>query len=206
MGWSTQTNQLSDFVGTSEIAADHGQWVHFSLQVPKDAKYVMIRVKDHQAWLYVDDISITTVPQPVATAASVMGEVQYAATFYDGSRNWQLPKGGLAYTVRKEGEDFVFYCIGDVIQAGTPVIILLDKQAGDTESTKVIPLSVTTSSGLPSLFNILQGTDSPVAVSNGKIGEKTRSRQGKHIIWLNDEKMLANRNRTGVCMDRLHKG
>ena len=173
VGWSTQTNQLSDFVGTSEIAADHGQWVHFSLQVPKDAKYVMIRVKDHQAWLYVDDISITTVPQPVATAASVMGEVQYAATFYDGSRNWQLPKGGLAYTVRKEGEDFVFYCIGDVIQAGTPVIILLDKQAGDTESTKVIPLSVTTSSGLPSLYNILQGTDSPVAVSNGKIGEKT---------------------------------
>ena len=173
VGWSTKTNQLSDFVGTSEITADHGQWVHFSLQIPEDAKYVMIRVKDHQPWLYVDDVSITTVPQPVATEASVMGDMQYAATFYDGSRNWQLPKGGLAYTVRKEGEDFVFYCIGDIIPAGTPVIILLDKQAGDVESTKVIPLSVTTSSGMPNLYNVLKGTDSPVDVSNGKIAGKT---------------------------------
>ena len=170
VGWSTNTNQISDFVGTSEMAAENGEWVHFSLQIPADAKYVMIRVKDHQAWLYVDDISITTVPQPVATAASVMGDIQYAASFYDGSRSWQLPKGGLAYTVRKEGDDCVFYCIGDVIPAGKPVIILLDKQAGDTESTKVIPLSVTSYSTVPILYNILQGTDSPVAVSNGRIG------------------------------------
>lgn len=173
VGWSTKSNHLSDFVGTSEMAAENGQWVHFSLQIPNDAKYVMIRVKDHQAWLYVDDIRITTVPQPVATAASVMGDIQYAATFYDGSRSWQLPKGGLAYTVRKEGTDCVFYCIGDVIPAGTPVIILLDKQAGDTGSTKVIPLSVTSYTTVPVLYNILKGTDSPVAVNNGKIAGKT---------------------------------
>ena len=120
-----------------------------------------------------DDISITTVPQPVATAASVMGDIQYAASFYDGSRSWQLPKGGLAYTVRKEGDDCVFYCIGDVIPAGIPVIILLDKQAGDTGPTKVIPLSVTGYSIAPILNNILKGTDSPLAVSNGKIGDNT---------------------------------
>ena len=170
VGWSTNTNQLSDFVGTTELAAENGEWVHFLLQVPADAKYVMIRVKDHQAWLYVDDISITTVPQPVATAASVMGDIQYAATFYDGARSWQLPKGGLAYMVKKEGDDYVFYCIGDVIPAGKPVIILLDKQAGDTGSTKVIPLSVTSYTNVPVLYNILIGTDSPVTVSNGKIG------------------------------------
>ena len=169
VGWSTNSNQLSDFVGTPEMTANSGQWVHFSLQIPADAKYVMIRVKDHQAWLYVDDINITTVPQPVATAASVMGDIQYVATFYDGSRNWQLPKGGLAYMVDLEGDDYVFYCIGDVIPAGKPVIILLDKQAGDTGSTKVIPLSVTSSSGMSSLHPILKGTDSPMAVSNGKI-------------------------------------
>ena len=173
VGWSTNTNQLSDFVGTTELAAENGQWVHFSLQIPADAKYVMIRVKDHQAWLYIDDISITTVPQPVATAASVMGDIQYAASFYDGSRSWQLAKGGLAYTVREEGPDCVFYCIGDVIPAGTPVIILLDKQAGDTGSTKVIPLSVTGYSTPAVLYNILKGTDSPLAVSNGKIGDDT---------------------------------
>lgn len=173
VGWSTNTNQISDFVGTQELAAENGEWVHFSLQIPADAKYVMIRVKDHQAWLYVDDISITTVPQPVATAASVMGDIQYAASFYDGSRSWQLPKGGLAYTVRKEGDDCVFYCIGDVIPAGIPVIILLDKQAGDTGPTKVIPLSVTGYSIAPILDNKLKGTDSPLTVHNGKIGDNT---------------------------------
>ena len=166
------------------MAAENGQWVHFSLQIPADAKYVMIRVKDHQAWLYVDDIRITTVPQPVATAAGVMGGIQYAASFYDGSRSWQLPKGGLAYTVRKEGDDCVFYCIGDVIPAGTPVIILLDRQAGDTGSTKVIPLSVTESSTVPILYNILIGTDSPVAVSNGKIAGKTA-----YVLGIRDGKL-----------------
>ncbi len=184
VGWSTKSNQLSDFVGTPEMAAENGQWVHFSLQIPADAKYVMIRVKDHQAWLYVDDIRITTVPQPVATAAGVMGGIQYAASFYDGSRSWQLPKGGLAYTVRKEGDDCVFYCIGDVIPAGTPVIILLDRQAGDTGSTKVIPLSVTESSTVPILYNILIGTDSPVAVSNGKIAGKTA-----YVLGIRDGKL-----------------
>lgn len=184
VGWSTKSNQLSDFVGTPELTAENGQWVHFSLQIPADAKYVMIRVKDHQAWLYIDDIRITTVPQPVATAASVMGGIQYAATFYDGSRSWQLPKGGLAYSVRKEGDDCVFYCIGDVIPAGTPVIILLDRQAGDTGSTKVIPLSVTDSSTVPILYNILKGTDSPVAVSNGKIeGKKV------YVLGIRDGKL-----------------
>jgi len=183
VGWSTKTNQLSDFGGTKELAAESGEWVHFSLQIPADAKYVMIRVNDHQGWLYVDDISITTVPQPVATEASVMGDIQYAATFYDGSRSWQLPKGGLAYTVREEG-DYVFYCIGDVIPAGTPVIILLDKQAGDTGSTKVIPLSVTSYTTVPVLYNILIGTDSPVVVSDGKIGGKT-----VYVLGIKDGKL-----------------
>ena len=173
VGWSTQTNQLSDFVGAPEVAAESGQWVRYSLQIPQGAKYVLIKVKDHQSWLYVDDISITEVPQALATAATVMGETHYVATFYDGSRNWQLPKGGLAYTVRKEGTDCVFYCIGDVIPAGTPVIVLLDKQPGDTGSTKVIALSLTSTANVPVLNNILKGTDSPVAVSNGKIGDNT---------------------------------
>ena len=54
-----------------------------------------------------------------------------------------------------------------MIPAGKPVIILLDKQAGDTGSTKVIPLSVTSYTNVPVLYNILIGTDSPVTVSNG---------------------------------------
>jgi hypothetical protein len=139
--------------------------------VPEDTKYVLIMVKDHTAWLYVDDISITEVPKPVATLANVKGEKQYVATFYDGSRNWQLPQGGLAYTVENESPEYVFFCIGDIIPAGTPVVILLDKQAGDTENTKTIALSISGTRPTPRPYNILSGSDLPVDVS--QFGGKT---------------------------------
>ena len=170
-GWSTKTNSLNDFKFTSEVEAVNGQWNHYSLQVPEGVKYVLIMVKDLTAWLYVDDISITEVPRPVATLATVREETQYIASFYDGSRNWQLPQGGLAYTVEKEGDDYVFYCIGDVIPSGTPVIILLDKQPGDTGSTKAIALSLSGTRPTPRPYNILQGSDGPVDVS--QFGGKT---------------------------------
>ena len=170
-GWSTKTNSLNDFKFTAEVEAVNGQWNHYSLQVPEDVKYVLIMVKDQTAWLYVDDISITEVPRPVATLATVREETQYIASFYDGSRNWQLPQGGLAYTVEKEGDDYVFYCIGDVIPSGTPVIILLDKQPGDTGSTKAIALSLSGTRPTPRPYNILQGSDGPVDVS--QFGGKT---------------------------------
>lgn len=174
VGWSTKTNRLSDFVVGPEETAENGRWTRYSLQVPEDAKYVLIMVKDHQAWLYVDDISITEVPQPVATLATVMGESMFVTTFYDSGRKWQLPKGALAYTVHQEGDDYVFYCIDDVIQAGTPVVILMDKSAGDTGDTKEVGLSVTSAAGkAPHLYNILTGTDTAVSVSEGKIDGKT---------------------------------
>ena len=173
VGWSTNTNKLTDFVGAPEEAADNGQWTRYSLQVPGGAKYVLIKVKDHAAWLYVDDISITEVPKPVATAATVMGETRYVTTFYDSARNWQLPEGAWAYTAAKEGNNYVFYCLDDLIPAGVPVIILMDKTSADTEPTKEIKLSITASTTSPHPGNVLTGTDSPINVSDGKIGGKT---------------------------------
>ena len=174
VGWSTNTNSLADFVVGPEEAAENGRWTRYTLQVPEETRYVLIMVKDHQAWLYVDDISITEVPQPVATLAPVMGTRMYVTTFYDSARKWQLPKGALAYTVHKEGEEYVFYCIDGVVRAGTPVVIVMDKLAGDTGDTKEVGMSVTSATGKePHLNNVLQGTDVPVALSDGKIGGKT---------------------------------
>lgn len=174
VGWSTDTSPLGIFNLASEQEAVNGQWTRYSLQLPEGVHYALIRVPDHTAWLYVDDISITEVPKPIATLATVMGEPQYVTTFYDGGKKWQLPEGALAYTVEKEGEDFVFYCIDDIIPAGTPVVIMMDKLAGDTEDTKEIDLSVTGASGrAPHLYNILRGAEAPVAVSGGKVDGKT---------------------------------
>ena len=173
VGWSTNTNRLADFAFGPEEAAENGRWTRYSLQVPEEAKYVLIMVEDHQAWLYVDDISITEVPQPVATLAPVMGEYMYVTTFYDSSRKWQLSKGALAYTVHQEGDEFVFYCIDDVVRAGTPVVILMDKLAGDTGDTKEVGLSVTSAAGkTPHLNNVLTGTDAAVSVSDVEINGK----------------------------------
>ena len=174
VGWSTKTNRLADFVFGPEEEAKNGHWTRYSLQVPAEAQYVLIMVEDHQAWLYVDDISITDVPRPMARQATVMGEVQYVTTFYDGAKSWMLPAGALAYTVEKEGEDFVFYCIDDVIPAGTPAVILMDKTAEDTGTTKFVDLRVTNvKKTAPHPYNILRGAESPVTVSDGKIDGKT---------------------------------
>ena len=173
VGWSTKSDSLTDFAVAPEVEATSGLWTRYVLQVPEGVKYALILVKDHKAWLYVDDISITEVPKPLATLATVMGESQYVTTFYDSERKWQLPEGALAYTVEKEGDDFVFYCIDDVIPAGTPVVILMDRQAGDTGNTKELALSVTNlSKTAPHPYNILKGTDTPLAVTDGKIGGK----------------------------------
>ena len=68
----------------------------------------------------------------------------------------------------------MFYCTGDIVPAGTPVVILMDKTAGDTEATKKVSLSVTTASGpAPHPYNVLRGADAPVAVSEGKVGGQT---------------------------------
>lgn len=171
VGWSTQTNRLNDFVVGPEEAAENGRWTRYSLQVPEEALYVLILSEAHQAWLYVDDISITEVPRPEAVLATVMGESKYVTTFYDPARKWRLPEGALAYTVEKEGEDFVFYCIGDIVPTGTPVVIVMDKAAGDAGDTKEVGLGLTAASGpAPRPYNVLRGADVPVTVSEGRVG------------------------------------
>ena len=177
VGWSTDTNPLGQYSTASEVEAVNGRWTRYSCQLPEGVHYVLIRVPDQTAWLYVDDISITDVPLPEAVAAMVMGEMKYVTTFYSGSKSWQLPNGALAYTVTRQDDDLVFYRLGDesnIIPKGRAVVIVADKMANDTENTKVINLTITDAAAPPLIYeNILQGSDTPVAVSGGEIGGKT---------------------------------
>ena len=177
VGWSTETNKIADFQVSEEIEAATTGWKRQTYQLPAGTKYACIKVDDHKAWLEVDDISITDVPLPEAVQATVMGETKYVTTFYSGSKCWRLPSGALAYTVSRQGDDLVFYRLGDesnVIPKGRAVVILVDKAANDTGNTKVINLTVNDDTVLPLIYeNLLTGSDEPVAVSGGKIEGKT---------------------------------
>ena len=177
VGWSIETNSLSDFQESTEIEAATANWKRQTFQLPEGTRYAYIKIDDHKAWLFIDAISITDVPLPVAVEATVMGETKYVTTFYSGSKSWRLPSGALAYTVTRQDDDLVFYRLGDesnIIPAGRAVVIVADKAANDTEPTKVINLTITDPVTVPLLYeNLLTGSDTPVAVSGGKIGGKT---------------------------------
>jgi hypothetical protein len=146
------------------------------LRLPQGTKYVAIRLKAGQPWLYLDDISIRPVADPVLTAATVQGQNKYVTTFFDGNTGWKLPEGATAYTAGLDGNEWVFYRIDDgssrVIPAGTAVVILMDKTSQDTAPTKTLAMTPTTDSINIQHSNDLLGSDAPQAVTEGKIGER----------------------------------
>ena len=174
VGWSTATNRLSDFQESPAVEAAAANWERQSYQLPAETKYVYIKVDEQTAWLYVDDISISVITLPEAVEATVMDETKYVTTFYDKDRSWKLPEGTLAYQV---SEDLVFYRIGsesNIIPAGMAVVIVADKTAADTDSHKTIHMTLTSTTDLHyNPVNILLGSDSAVAVSDGKIDGKS---------------------------------
>lgn len=175
VGWSTKTNKLTDFEEeASATPADDYKWNRYTVQLPEETKYAFIKVDKKMFWLYIDDISIADVTLPEAVEATVMGETKYVTTFYDGTRSWQLPKGTVAYQV---AEDLVLYRIGaesHIIPAGMAVVIVSDKTAADTDTYKTINMTLTSTTDLHYYHvNILRGSDSAVAVNNGKIDGKT---------------------------------
>lgn len=178
VGWSTTTKNPEDFSWSDEIsvAVAAGTWPRFVRRLPQGTKYVAIRLKAGQPWLYLDDISITPVADPVLTAATVQGQNKYVATFFDGNTSWVLPEGATAYTAGLDGDEWVFYRIDDrdsrVIPAGTAVVILMDKTSQDTAPTKTLAMTPTTDSINIQHSNDLLGSDAPQAVTEGKIGER----------------------------------
>ncbi len=105
-----------------------------------------------------------------ATAVNVLGESKYVTTFYNGTVDYQLPPGALAYTAGKVDEKVVFYRIGpnsDVIPAKTAVIILADASAVSDGKITMAKLDSTTIS--PREGNLLTGSDTDYTAPSGTV-------------------------------------
>ncbi len=106
--------------------------------------------------------------QLTARAASVSGENKFVTTFFNGSHDFRLPAGALAYTVKNKGGSLAFYRIGpesNVIPKGTAVVIIADKTSD--EALSLIRLySTTTTVTVDAGKNDLQGSDVDVDMNN----------------------------------------
>lgn len=103
-----------------------------------------------------------------ATSATIWGEDRYVTSFYSGTTPYQLPEGSFAYTVELDGDNVVFYRIGDgsVIPAATAAIIVSDDSSITMSGLYSTAVTARGSS-------ILLGSDTPVAVTEGKVEDKT---------------------------------
>lgn len=180
VGYSEQATKEIDtdsWVWSDSFTSD-ANWQTCTFHLPANTQYVAIRWSAGY-WLDVDDISIAPCgDQLTVTKAVFYGEEKYLASFYSKTLNYELPEGSVAYTVAEDGEEMVFLRIGDGdsrgIPAGTPVIIVADKEESDTADTKDILLVMRTDADVSARpGNILQASDTPVAVTDGKIGDKT---------------------------------
>ena len=104
------------------------------------------------------------------TPATVLGKSSFVTTFYQGTLDYQLPAGALAYTAGKDGDKVVFYRIGtnsNVIPKKTAVIIVADESAvkdGKVAMTKLPSTDVTAKPG-----NLLRGSDVEIAKPSGTV-------------------------------------
>ncbi len=109
------------------------------------------------------------VVQLTARAASVSGENKFVTTFFNGSQDFRLPAGALAYTVKNNGGSLAFYRIGpesNVIPKGTAVVIIADKTSD--EALSLIRLySTTTTVTVDAGKNDLQGSNTDVGNTAG---------------------------------------
>ena len=106
-----------------------------------------------------------------AHAAKVMGEAKYVTSFYNGTRNYQLPDGAVAYTAGLVDGEVVFYRIGEnsnIIPHNTAVIIVADASAL-SEGDKISLTSWPSSDITPHAGNILQGSDGAISKPAGTV-------------------------------------
>lgn len=182
VGHSTTTKDLDAFTWSDIMKSQSDDWNQYFGTFPRGTKYIAIMMRETALWFNVDDISITPIANNVATAATLLGEEKYISTFYDGTRltrdmqtipAYRLPEGALAYTATLDGDDLVLHLVGDVFTAGEAVIVIMDKTKQDTEDTKVYDVSNISVFNKVDRPNILQGSDSPVTVTDGKVDGKT---------------------------------
>ena len=103
-----------------------------------------------------------------ASPATIWGDDVYVSTFYSGTTSYALPADAYAYTAELDGESVVFYRLGvegNVIPAGTAAIIV--SKSSSVELSGLYSTAVTAKDG-----NILEGSDTDVTVSAGKVDSK----------------------------------
>ena len=103
------------------------------------------------------------------TAATVFGESKYVGTFFNGTKDYEILENAKAYTMNLDGGKVVFHQIGDdglVIPHATTVVIVASEP--DVTLRILKTTDVTAHDG-----NILKGSDTDVAVTEGKVDGKT---------------------------------
>lgn len=129
------TSNLGDYGSLSSFASDQG--------------YVMRLESGEVAFIY------TVIPTLTLHSAKVLGETKYICSFYNSAIAFQLSEGAKAYTVHLDGDDAVFYRIGDnsdIIPEDCPVIII-----SDTPTATLTPATFT---GTKDPNNALRATPS----------------------------------------------
>ena len=178
VGFSTSTKEISSFVWGEEIKCSSLEWEHYAGVAPVGTKYISVQFVKGMI-LFLDDFYFT-INQEQITAKKVefLGSEKYVATFFDRNNHYRLPEGAVAYTAELDGTEVVFVRLGDGesrdIPAGTPVIVVADKESSETDETKMIdiaPLVSTSVTARPG--NILQASDTDIDVTDGKVGGKT---------------------------------
>lgn len=121
----------------------------------------------------------TRADQVTAQRVIVSGVVKYVTTFFNGTLNFQLPAGALAYTVKNNAGTLEFYRIGpesNVIPKGTAVVIIADKTSNDPTMdialTRLNSTTVTVEAGK----NDLKGSDTVVDNTAGN----------KYVLGINE--------------------
>lgn len=176
VGYSSTTKGPEAFTW-SDAVRSYYQWRQYSATFPADTKYVSVQWVDGYQ-LFLDDFSFKPMQvQLTAKKATFYGQEKYLTSFYDDGASYQLPEGALAYTVVRDGTELVFVRIGDgdsrEIPAGTPVVVVADKESSDVANTKEICISLMASCSVSARSgNILQASGTDTAVSGGKIDSK----------------------------------
>lgn len=116
-------------------------------------------------WTPLENVTLT------AKAATVSGEAKYVTTFFNGTLDFRLPAGALAYTVKKNGENLEFYRIGpesNVIPKGTAVVIIADKASDAATKELTLTLLNATTVAVAEEKNDLKGSDTVVDCNDDK--------------------------------------
>ena len=111
----------------------------------------------------------TRIVQLTARAAIVSGEYKFVTSFFNGSQDFRLPAGALAYTVKNNGGSLAFYRIGpesNVIPRGTAVVIIADRTS-DEAILQIRLNSTNTNVTVEAGKNDLNGSDTDVGNTAG---------------------------------------